>query len=1091
MKTVTSDCLTALKKRSRQFKAKLDFTDFVLEKVESLSFTHQSSTSAGLTLGTCAIGSGKFSVKKDTHSFDGKQFTAYIGVTVGTSTEWINMGKYTVKNVDETGIEKTVTFEDDISKLDIAFDQQLTYPVLATTMLSSIATLCGVQFDTTAIPSTLQVTQDLTKVSCRNIVKLIAQLVGKFVVIDTTTNKIAFKWYTDSGLKISQDNGNLYMINEPTFDRDFTLGMIVNNTGTETLTSGEENATDVISIQNPMLNQTALDGIYDQIGGFEYTGTTVEFKLGMPVFDPWDIVQVEYKGKSARIPLMSVENVFDGGFASNIKSFVRNENTAFEGQLTKIMDEFKTQITVVDGKVESKVSKNDIISSINQSPEEIKISADRITLEGGVTFADLDQDTQDKIQGTKDTVDSWSSSNDTTMIDGGKIFAKSITSDQIDVSQLFAEDINISGKFTATSQQFFSPTEQEWTTLSMHLRDDFSFTIPEDKLYLYDFNGDGEITQADLDICSSLVYGSLNILDYIPNLPPSTLSVTIDPRSKNKIVAAEYTNAWGTTVTTGLTDRGYKIYSRNIYRPDYADEHIYMGYLDIIDSTLFISRAWLTRPIIYHPTIDGHVWLRNGDPAADEYTMPSFIITFEGTATKEDDPAKIEIDLVPLVRGLKSNIQEQLDSLSNRLLNNSDELVEYQFEVDGDKDTYYPVVINMGSESQTTPKLIIFSKKLGSKTADYPNNHSSGTSALYLSYETVPVSWDGNGGYTRTLYKFENWATLVATTKLNTANKKQLVTYLRGGGTSYRVRIPVSYGFGGVFYEQTNVSDSDTYPFIVEPMSEIQNGGEIVNSQGSSSVQFYGTALTAKKLTTNNAGSVTNPVYFKDGVPVATTYTLGASVPANAKFTDTVYTLPNATSTTLGGVKTGSNITNNSGTISLTKANVTSALGYTPARDGTVLYNSTGIYCNGKNTPDSENSVDLADSSHSYKRLTLYIQCPYGVTCQDFPLDKPQQTENTSWGNRQGGVIFPTGDSNLYATKGYDYKILWRVIETTTGWTVQVTDSGWINNRIDTVNVNPDWQANNTVVRIGTNYYSWNQRHDSNYNIYKIVGWTV
>lgn len=53
-------------------------------------------------------------------------------------------------------------------------------------------------------------------------------------------------------------------------------------------------------------------------------------------------------------------------------------------------------------------------------------------------------------------------------------------------------------------------------------------------------------------------------------------------------------------------------------------------------------------------------------------------------------------------------------------------------------------------------------------------------------------------------------------------------------------------------------------------------------------------------------------------------------VPANAKFTDTVYTLPAATSSTLGGVKIGSNITNSSGTISLTKANVTAALGYTP-----------------------------------------------------------------------------------------------------------------------------------------------------------------
>lgn len=39
-------------------------------------------------------------------------------------------------------------------------------------------------------------------------------------------------------------------------------------------------------------------------------------------------------------------------------------------------------------------------------------------------------------------------------------------------------------------------------------------------------------------------------------------------------------------------------------------------------------------------------------------------------------------------------------------------------------------------------------------------------------------------------------------------------------------------------------------------------------------------------------GSATQPVYFSEGVPVACTYSINATVPANAKFTDTVYTHP-------------------------------------------------------------------------------------------------------------------------------------------------------------------------------------------------------
>lgn len=54
------------------------------------------------------------------------------------------------------------------------------------------------------------------------------------------------------------------------------------------------------------------------------------------------------------------------------------------------------------------------------------------------------------------------------------------------------------------------------------------------------------------------------------------------------------------------------------------------------------------------------------------------------------------------------------------------------------------------------------------------------------------------------------------------------------------------------------------------------------------------------------------------------------------------YSLPNATSTTLGGVKIGSNISVNGGTISLTKSNVTSALGYTPPTSDTNTTYSAG-----------------------------------------------------------------------------------------------------------------------------------------------------
>ena len=48
-------------------------------------------------------------------------------------------------------------------------------------------------------------------------------------------------------------------------------------------------------------------------------------------------------------------------------------------------------------------------------------------------------------------------------------------------------------------------------------------------------------------------------------------------------------------------------------------------------------------------------------------------------------------------------------------------------------------------------------------------------------------------------------------------------------------------------------------------------------------------ASSAKKLSAEDAGSATQFVYFQNGVPVASSYTIEKSVPSNAKFTDTTY----------------------------------------------------------------------------------------------------------------------------------------------------------------------------------------------------------
>lgn len=80
-------------------------------------------------------------------------------------------------------------------------------------------------------------------------------------------------------------------------------------------------------------------------------------------------------------------------------------------------------------------------------------------------------------------------------------------------------------------------------------------------------------------------------------------------------------------------------------------------------------------------------------------------------------------------------------------------------------------------------------------------------------------------------------------------------------------------------------------------MDSKASSGHTHSYAGSSSVG--GAATSADKINTD-AESATQPVYIRDGVPKATTYTLGKSVPASAVFTDTWKALVGSTTTAAG-----------------------------------------------------------------------------------------------------------------------------------------------------------------------------------------------
>ena len=113
------------------------------------------------------------------------------------------------------------------------------------------------------------------------------------------------------------------------------------------------------------------------------------------------------------------------------------------------------------------------------------------------------------------------------------------------------------------------------------------------------------------------------------------------------------------------------------------------------------------------------------------------------------------------------------------------------------------------------------------------------------------------------------------------------------------------------------------------------------------------------------------------------------------------------------------------------------------------------------------------------------------------PLDRECDAYATGndKGKRYGGVIFPTAENGNIDSTGIGpsnhmyYELKWRVEKETAGWRVRVVDSGWLGFNAG-ITSNANYTGNSSAAVAGTNYISWNQRHNNGYCIYKIIAYT-
>ncbi len=118
------------------------------------------------------------------------------------------------------------------------------------------------------------------------------------------------------------------------------------------------------------------------------------------------------------------------------------------------------------------------------------------------------------------------------------------------ISQLFANDITMTGTLTNTAEVFLSPGEEEVETIKNH--NSGISLIPDSRIPLYDFDNDGVVDGHDYLLAKRAAAGTYSLAEW-QGAVKSTVTITIDLTNVNKVIRINGTNMWGREVDTYIS----------------------------------------------------------------------------------------------------------------------------------------------------------------------------------------------------------------------------------------------------------------------------------------------------------------------------------------------------------------------------------------------------------------------------------------------------------------------------------------------------------------------------------------------------------
>lgn len=358
---------------SRTMRAKLVYGDEVIDKgIQSVKLLAQANSNTDtIDIGGAVSAYIEVALHNPSSMVTGKEYTLYIGTLLPDGTvEYCPMGLFTAqKPKEDDGLVSFTAYDRMVSKMEYPYFTDIKkFPADGKLILQEISAKSGVPIDISNLPDGIMVdwrtvyndTDTETKAApfngytYREAIMYLAQMYGKFAVVNRT-GAVEFRWYTDAAYDVPANRSFDDIISAETV---YELQKITCTVGEKTLTA--DSGTTGVSMENALMTQEILNGVYQQIGKFTYLPTTVSF-LGDPRIDLGDIVTV-YKrdGTPIKVPVMSITQDFDGGLTTAVGSYGNTEESEdkAKGPTAKAIDRVYSELFLVKEVIAGKVSAN-------------------------------------------------------------------------------------------------------------------------------------------------------------------------------------------------------------------------------------------------------------------------------------------------------------------------------------------------------------------------------------------------------------------------------------------------------------------------------------------------------------------------------------------------------------------------------------------------------------------------------------------------------------------------------------------------------------------------------------------------------------